>query len=1156
MKNKNNRKIKQPKILTIDAEKLFYYYIKKPNKANTPFCFDTRNRLFYRQVVKQIDDFDECPLLYQIMELDTFKKDDKESKTDIFVTDDWLLDKLIIIDFSKVFVREINPDNSSGKKREESLEKARDLPDHSSGKKRDKLLEKAQDLIENGLDVTFSNEHTVHMIPFDKSGNMSRTGRITFLNEAYQEELNQRLNLDMDFTKLKVVLSKYYAYRGLYLTSSQRVENKELKITPETLVVVKDNRKYWQVKNKRWAEVLGPRYERNVPIITLEEETSESSSVQKWKFTDQVKKEMEYVETPFDGEGLISPEYAKLINGALRITGASSFQVRMPFVKGMLHQVDFHQFLEENDREEWEKNDSYEYEDAFGVTRNLKKAKILITESMFKCKSWLKAYCDQNKIADPMEYYCKKIQKYNHGLYISGTDLPYGNSEYTHLTYQMINTLDFKDEEFNKVIKKHCSFIDNPREYLTRWDASEANDFEKPEIFHEEPTWKKAIKDMPEFEKDSYIAEQLGNTAKGLITKIANGKLVVSGQTRFLCRDLMPMLACLIKNPYKAKDFYPKCLFMRFYMPMGDGNREKELKVRYRNLRCNGYCAFFRSPHLSRNEQCLLQPFTVTSARKNDFYYREKDWRTPEEEKYIEYVNLYQKYFGHLTGVVMVPRGSIVPLCLGGADFDGDLVNVVYDENVVEAVRRGCYEKWLNRKMPVIKIPSPKPKEETVPKTVPFEHINNTFSNAIGYLSNTAIAIGQEEYAGDKKNDSNNGKNKPACWKCTALTGLEIDAAKNGKHPDLSDVVLDKELFPPSTYINFKDKYEYFRTLSDFKFDKMELGISKEEGSAQDVISFNTGAENAKTYECNIAAKNYGTKINMLPYIFVEEYTNYSNNIAKRKTKLAFPFEVFDDDKQMMKDYQKACGDVVDLFFAYKSLAGSLRFEKNKIRYGEKNLTKLIAKKYDTEQDAKINDEIVFKLINKFNMAIPYDQSLGEVRERLNTEKWQFQPYKKRGETLEKIIGNGFTIESLDKAEKNLLFHFGQYGYKMLWHLLTAVKDIRIRSYEEIKDSNKSIKAKHSITLLPELTNELEIITKEYYENNLTKVEERLYSACLIKIRDITKESKLSTPVKINALYERLKKNSSQARFFWDVFSWEEIKACIPENKEVISNAE
>ncbi len=1119
-------KTQPPKIITIDADKFFIYYAKKPGREENPYCFDMRNRHFYRQVVKQIDDFDECPLLYQITESDTFKKSIRKDKTDISATDDWILDKLIIVDFSKIFVRVIDPEKPIGSKRE-------------------RLIENARDMIENGFDIVFSKDHKVHMIPFDKSGNMSRTSRITFLNKDYQEELNSRLNLDMDFSSIQVILSKYYAYRGLYLTSSRRVMNEGLEITPDTLVIVKDKREYDLVRKQEKREVLGRKYEINVPIISGEKGIHKSSAEELWVFKDPVTEEMEYVETPFDGQGLISPEYAQMINDSIGITGAASFQVRMPFVKGMLHQVDFREFLKDFDQEEWEKSDSYEYEDAFGKIRDLKKAQILITESMFKCKKWLKSYCNQNGIVDPMEYYCKKFTEYHHGLYISGTDLPYGHSEYTHLSYQMINTLDLTDVEFDTIVKNHVSLIHNPKDYLTGWDASEAYDYEESGISKKMPIWKRALKERPEFEDDRYIAEQISYTRKGLITKIANGKLVVAGQTRYLCRDLMPMLACLIKSVKKAGEFFKRCLFMRFYMPM-----EKELKERYENLRCNGYCAFFRSPHLSRNEQCLLQPFTAPSDMDNDFYYREDRFKTPHEKDHIKYVGYYQKYFGHLTGVVMVPRGSIVPLCLGGADFDGDLVNVIYDENVVEAVRRGCYEEWLQRKMPVIKIPSPDAQEKTVPDKVPFEHINNTFSNAIGYLSNVAISIGQKEYGRDTA-AKNNDKDAPACWMCTYLTGLEIDAAKNGKHPDLDIIVRNESEFPKANYLKFKDSYEEFRKLPGFRFDTMEINMEKDDHKGFQ-ITFKTGKE--KPIECVISPEEYGTMINKLPFLFVEEYTEYKNSTDKEKTKdlSTFFYPYNEAYKKSISSFQRECRDVIKLFSEYKSIVDVIRKEKNKTHNGEKYLLKLIAKKYDMENEAGINEDVVSGLISKMDQAIPFDMPVKEVLDRLNKEKWQFQPLEKRGEVLEKIIGNGFNSSCLDETEKEFLLHFGQYGFKTLWHLLAIVYDMRMKPYDEIKKQ----KEEKNSTAFPDLEEKLDRIAKAYYEGGLADVEGRLYCVCLKELKDIIEGSELPSSVKVSALYEKLGKNSSRLRFFWDAFSWKELSACILKDKEAETNAE
>ena len=164
-----------------------------------------------------MDAFEECPLYHQILMSETFQK----SHTGTSQTADWLLDKLIIIDFGSIFRRDVTSAEIDAEQR--------------------RLQDMVRKLMEQGLDIQFE-EHCVHMIPFEKSGNMSRQSRITFLNEAYYAELNERLNLGMGFSKMSVISSKYYAYRGLYLTSSRRIRHEKLELTPETLVIVKDIR--------------------------------------------------------------------------------------------------------------------------------------------------------------------------------------------------------------------------------------------------------------------------------------------------------------------------------------------------------------------------------------------------------------------------------------------------------------------------------------------------------------------------------------------------------------------------------------------------------------------------------------------------------------------------------------------------------------------------------------------------------------------------------------------------------------------------------------------------------------------------------------------------------------------------------------------------
>ncbi len=1118
-----------PRILTIYADKLFDYYPKQRGEENAPYCFDLMNRFFSGQVIKQTSDFDECPLLHQIIVSETFKNESSDNKTDkyipdITVSDDYLLDKLMIVDFSNVFFRITDSDKAISIKQKIRQDRARDL-------------------IENGFDVRFSDDHKAHMVPFDKSGNMSRQSRISFINEKYVDELNRRLNLDMDFSDIKVVLSKYYAYRGLYLTSSKRVYHQDLTITPETLVILKDQRLMKKpMKNpvtgeEHHAPVLGYNYERNVPIATADPETGE--------FINKEEEELSYVSKPFDGVGIVSPEYAGYINAALGVSGATSFQVRMPFVKGMVHKVDFKAFLDEFDTEKWNAPGEYFYEDAFGIKRDLKKAQILITESMFKGFEWLRKYCD-DRGCDPMAYYCGKFNKYDHALYISGTNLPYGHTEFTHLSYQMINTLDLDRKGFDKLIKNHRSFINDPERYISLWDSSEVRDFEDTEIFRDIPAWKKALKKDPDLKNDSYIASQLRNTSKGLITKIANGKIVVAGQTRFLCRDLMLLLACLIEEESAARKFYRRLLFFRFYMPGAE-----DLKGKYENLQCDGFCAFFRSPHLSRNEQCLLQPFVIPSGKGNDIYYREDDWKTNPEEDFKENVRLYDRYFGELTGVVMVPRGSIVPLCLGGADFDGDLVSVIYDETVVDAVRKACYtDKWLYRKLPVVRIPDEKNDTKdytrTVPPSVPYEHILNTFSNAIGYLSNAAISIGQKEYGSkDYKNDNNS----PACWKCTILTGLEIDAAKKGKHPDLGIISKNKKDYPDARYLGFKDTYESVRKLPSFNFDRMEIVKRAKPDSDEYEIDFSIPKDTSKACKCVISGEDHGTAINRLPFAFIEEHDRYASKaITGKKQRFSSPFRMADRDKGkevLISSYRSDCKKLIDLFFNYKHLIDSIRFEKNRSKYGRMHISKLAAKIYDTENDAMVNAMVIPELIDLFNAAISKDASVKELKNSLNDRKWQFQPEDKRAKTLEKIIGNGFSVSDLSDAQKDILFHFGQQGYKMLWHILTAVDDMRIRPLTDIRNDN-DINAADAEDNPADLINELNENVAGYYYDNLTDIENRLYHICLKRLRKMIEDTGLEPATKIHVLYEIAGNNPKWGRFFWDAFTWEELDASIP----------
>lgn len=502
----------------------------------------------------------------------------------------------------------------------------------------------------------------------------------------------------------------------------------------------------------------------------------------------------------------------------------------------------------------------------------------------------------------------------------------------------------------------------------------------------------------------------------------------------------------------------------------------------------------------------------------------------------------------------MVPRESIVPLCLGGADFDGDLVNVVYDEDVVNAVIRGNYsdEEGWKRKTPVIKIPSTDSNKKPIVGRVSYEHIKYTFSNSIGRISNAAISVGQEEYTG--KSSGSETTDTLSCAKCTILTGLEIDAAKNGIHPDLS---LLKTICSKAPYLQFLDDFKKLTSNDKYDFDKIEFSLK-------------TDDTDKKTYEISVAEcsekpsfsidiENPGTKINKLPVAFKDEYECY-REMEQFNFKTIRPFKKDTTDflrrKEMMNAFEAACDATFKLYGYYKNiLLRNLKYEKNRFRVGYKYIERMIYRSYDKENANRILDEVVPSIIEKLNAAIPISKKVLEIRENIIKEQWQFQKVEKRGDVLEKIIGNDFKTASLDEEERNVLFHFNQCGYKLLWYILTAINDQRIPKFEDKECEVIEEKEKIKKDYFASFDEKLQEKVRSYYDDNLIHIDQVLSSVCKKEILKIYERyHDLANTTRVCILYKITDKALYKKSIFWELFSWRELQECL--DKEDERNAE
>ena len=311
----------------------------------------------------------------------------------------------------------------------------------------------------------------------------------------------------MDMTITQCKLSQLYAYNGLMLSGGTRIDG--IEITRPHRVIVIDN------------------FSINRParVITVEE----NGTKQGFKRYRRVETHKQIELIRFDGEGLISKEYAKLIDQ--KLCGKhihSSFQIRMPFIKGMLHKVDFKDFVRSAG--------CTFVTDIYGIRHPIEEIDIVLTRTMFKGCGWLR----ENNMT--WEDYWSAFEKYHHALYITNTDKPEAQP-YTELNYQFLNTLSITAEEFRPADLPdgwEHSPSDEERHWLTKATEQRYYDLCANEQYRREYFVKKnnpigrCVKNNPLFLNEPICVKELDDAAAHVLKQYALGRLIVSGDNRFL----------------------------------------------------------------------------------------------------------------------------------------------------------------------------------------------------------------------------------------------------------------------------------------------------------------------------------------------------------------------------------------------------------------------------------------------------------------------------------------------------------------------------------------------------------------------------------------------------------------------------------------------
>lgn len=353
----------------------------------------------------------------------------------------------------------------------------------------------------------------------------------------------------------------------------------------------------------------------------------------------------------FDGQGLMSPEFAERIANHLGINYVpSQLIVRAPWVKGLLVTMPFHELFNELGVDT--------VIDSFGKARNVADIDCFISKSQFKMHKIYSRKCEGTGI-NPWDYHQQQMRLNN--LLWGVTRINRINDDnYKTLNYQYLQALQLDNADIDLL----CTKTDELLTAINSGDIQEvynnllinANDYSETysdDEYYEESNYKKlfqrVIEANPDFINDKYIRGLILKECDTKFNAAKLGKILVQGNFQFCVSDPIAQLEWILNNhcgvdiPVKgivgAGEIYSNYWY-------STDNHIKELIL-------------MRSPLIDRNE---IAKRKLISRR----------------EHYFRYLNSGLVYSIH----------DLTALQQGGCDFDGDIIFSTNDN----VVRRGCLD--------------------------------------------------------------------------------------------------------------------------------------------------------------------------------------------------------------------------------------------------------------------------------------------------------------------------------------------------------------------------------------------------------------------------------------------------------------------------------
>jgi hypothetical protein len=509
-----------------------------------------------------------------------------------------------------------------------------------------------RELLQNGFYL-----NGIHFIATEKSASMSRNSVIGFVDASIYEELNKRITMDINLDK--TVLAKYLAYRGLFFSGCFCIEN----WYPNIVVVDDFSRTIPNQNIKYLVDVEKPYTNKDGELCIWNEKG--------------IKEDICDVEINlWDGSGIHSPEITQYVKEYIGSDESpTSILWRMPYGKGMTHEVDFKRWFQEE-------TSLSSITDVFGITHNIQDVDIIVTKSFYKGYKYFYKYGDYRD----WQNYWDIFKKYDHCIGVATWNYSFDNEpRMKKSSYQILQDLYLDFEEF-------LDFTDYTKEWIDKIvNGDQIYTYCFLGLFADQLTpsndYMKTVLKNPEMLKEECVRKYLIDLLQKNIDLMKCGKFYLEGSFKFVVTDLIAFLQYISGNNdpegvLKADEFY---------------------SVDSKGV-CVGERVIERNPHISHEEHVILKGVDNECLHK---------------------------YCSHLSNVCQLNGHSICLPRLNGADEDGDRVFVINNETLLNGIRRNLpIVIDMEDKITVL--------EEEVNKENIIENIVRSMVSLVGESSNCA----------------------------------------------------------------------------------------------------------------------------------------------------------------------------------------------------------------------------------------------------------------------------------------------------------------------------------------------------------------------------------------------------------------------------------